>query len=73
MEPPSESRKARWPLVGPTSPRCSTTAYTGRKLSLTPAQADQLRQMAKNGEKKTALVAEYGISRGNLYAYLRAS
>jgi hypothetical protein len=29
--------------------------------------------MAKNGEKKTALVAEYGISRGNLYAYLRAS
>ena len=49
------------------------TVYTGRKPSLSPAQAEQLRQRAKNGEKKTALAAEYGISRETLYAYLRAS
>ena len=44
------------------------TGYTGRKPSLTPAQSDQLRQRAKNGEKKTALVAEYGSSMETLYA-----
>lgn len=46
--------------------------YTGRKPALSPAQASQLRERAKNGEKKTALAAEYGISRETLYAYLRA-
>lgn len=48
------------------------TVYTGRKPSLTPAQASQLRERAKNGEKKTLLAREYGISRETLYAYLRA-
>jgi len=45
--------------------------YKGRKPSLTSAQALQLRERAKAGEKKTALAAEYGISRETLYQYLR--
>jgi DNA invertase Pin-like site-specific DNA recombinase len=49
------------------------TVYKGRKPSLTPVQASQLRERAKNGEKKTALAAEYGISRETLYTHLRAS
>jgi DNA invertase Pin-like site-specific DNA recombinase len=46
--------------------------YAGRKPALSPAQASQLRERVKNGEKKTALAAEYGISRETLYTYLRA-
>jgi DNA invertase Pin-like site-specific DNA recombinase len=46
--------------------------YKGRKPTLTPAQATQLRARAQKGEKKTALAAEYGISRETLYAYIRA-
>ena len=46
--------------------------YAGRKPSLTPAQASQLRERARAGEKKTSLATEYGISRETLYAYLRA-
>jgi len=46
--------------------------YKGRKPSLTLAQATELRERAKKGEKKTALAAEFGISRETLYAYLRA-
>jgi DNA invertase Pin-like site-specific DNA recombinase len=46
-------------------------AYTGRKPALTAAQADQLRQRAATGERKSDLAAEYGISRETVYAYLR--
>ncbi len=46
-------------------------AYTGRKPALTGEQADQLRQRAASGERKSALAAEYGISRETVYAYLR--
>ena len=48
------------------------TVYTGRRPSLSPAQATQLRERARAGEKKTVLATEYGISRETLYAYLRA-
>lgn len=46
-------------------------AYTGRKPALTAEQAHQLRQRAAAGERKSALAAEYGISRETVYAYLR--
>src|SRR4051812_6491172 len=46
-------------------------AYTGRKPALTAEQATQLRQRAAAGERKSALAAEYGISRETVYAYLR--
>ncbi|MEV0217847.1 recombinase family protein [Micromonospora sp. NPDC050695] len=45
--------------------------YTGRKPALTTEQADQLRQRAAAGERKSTLAAEYGISRETVYAYLR--
>ena len=46
-------------------------AYKGRKPSLSPAQADQLRIRAQAGEKKAVLAREFGISRETLYSYLR--
>src|SRR3954453_21064370 len=46
-------------------------AYTGRKPALTGEQARQLRQRAAAGERKSALAAEYGISRETVYSYLR--
>jgi DNA invertase Pin-like site-specific DNA recombinase len=46
-------------------------AYTGRKPALSAEQAQQLRQRAAAGERKSALAAEYGISRETVYAYLR--
>lgn len=48
-------------------------AYRGRKKSLTPEQAAQLRRRAAAGEQKTALAREFGISRETLYQYLRAA
>ena len=47
-------------------------AYTGRKPALTDEQARQLRERAADGERKSALAAEFGISRETVYAYLRA-
>lgn len=44
-------------------------AYVGRKPSLTPAQAKELRRRVKAGEQKTALAGELGISRQTLYRY----
>jgi DNA invertase Pin-like site-specific DNA recombinase len=46
-------------------------AYTGRKPALSSEQADQLRQRAAAGERKSLLAKEYGISRETVYAYLR--
>jgi DNA invertase Pin-like site-specific DNA recombinase len=48
-------------------------AYTGRKPALTPARARQLRERAAAGERKSALAAEFGISRETVYSYLRAA
>jgi DNA invertase Pin-like site-specific DNA recombinase len=46
-------------------------AYKGRKPSLTPDQADQLRARAAAGESKAALAREFGVSRETVYAHLR--
>ena len=45
--------------------------YTGRKPALTTEQAQQLRDRAAAGEKKSALAKEFGISRETVYSYLR--
>jgi DNA invertase Pin-like site-specific DNA recombinase len=45
--------------------------YTGRKPALTAEQAQQLRERAAAGERKTALAKEFGISRETVYSYLR--
>ena len=45
--------------------------YTGRKPALTTEQAQQLRERAAAGEKKSALAREFGISRETVYSYLR--
>ena len=48
--------------------------YKGRKQSLTPVQVEQLRARAALGAvSKSDLAAEYGITRGTLYTYLRAA
>jgi DNA invertase Pin-like site-specific DNA recombinase len=46
--------------------------YKGRKPSLSPDKARELRQRAHAGEGKTALVREFGISRETVYSYLHA-
>jgi DNA invertase Pin-like site-specific DNA recombinase len=46
-------------------------AYKGRKRSLTPDQARELRVRAAARENKSALAREYRISRETLYGYLR--
>jgi DNA invertase Pin-like site-specific DNA recombinase len=47
--------------------------YKGRKLSLSPGRANELRQRVTAGEKRAALAREFGISRETLYQYVRAS
>lgn len=46
-------------------------AYRGRKRSLTPERAAELRRRVTAGEQKTNLAREFGISRETLYKYLR--
>jgi DNA invertase Pin-like site-specific DNA recombinase len=48
-------------------------AYTGRKHSLTPAQAKELCRRVVAGESKTALAGEFGISRQTLYRYIEGA
>jgi len=48
-------------------------AYTGRKHSLTPAQAKELRRRVAEGESKTALAGEFGVSRQTLYRYIQGA
>jgi DNA invertase Pin-like site-specific DNA recombinase len=43
--------------------------YKGRKPSLTPERAEQLRSRVAAGEKRAALAREFGISRETLYTY----
>jgi DNA invertase Pin-like site-specific DNA recombinase len=44
--------------------------YKGRKPSLTPEKAEELRKRACAGEKKAALAREFGVSRETVYQYL---
>jgi DNA invertase Pin-like site-specific DNA recombinase len=44
--------------------------YTGRKPSLTPARAAELRRRVALGESKAGLAREFGISRDTLYRYV---
>lgn len=46
-------------------------AYRGRKKSLSPEKAEELRRRAQAGEMKLHLAREYGISRETLYQYLK--
>jgi len=46
-------------------------AYKGRKKSLSKDTINELIQRIDNGETKTDLAKEYGISRETLYQYLR--
>ena len=46
-------------------------AYTGRKPALTAERANQLRDCAAAGERKSLLAREFGISRETVYSYLR--
>ncbi len=47
--------------------------YQGRKPALSPDKQAEVVARARAGEPKTALAAEYKISRETVYAYLRAS
>jgi DNA invertase Pin-like site-specific DNA recombinase len=44
--------------------------YRGRKASLTPARAAELRRRVADGDAKAALAREFGISRDTLYRYV---
>jgi len=46
-------------------------AYAGRRRSLTPTQVSDIRTRCAAHESKTALAAEYGISRQTLYQALK--
>jgi DNA invertase Pin-like site-specific DNA recombinase len=46
--------------------------YKGRKPLLTTPQINEVRKRALLGERKTALAAEFHVSRETLYSYLRA-
>jgi len=45
--------------------------YTGRMPALNAAKAAELRRRAREGESKTALAQDFGVSRATVYAYLR--
>jgi DNA invertase Pin-like site-specific DNA recombinase len=44
--------------------------YRGRKPSLTPARAAELRRRVADGDSKAGLAREFGISRDTLYRYV---
>lgn len=46
-------------------------AYRGRRKSLSPERAAELRQRVAAGEKKASLAREFNVSRETLYQYLR--
>jgi DNA-binding CsgD family transcriptional regulator len=43
------------------------------RCALSAGQAEQLRERAAGGERKSVLAAEFGISRETVYSYLRAA
>ncbi len=48
-------------------------AYVGRKHSLTPVQAKELCRRVSEGESKTVLAGEFGVSRQTLYRYIEGA
>ena len=48
-------------------------AYRGRKKSLSPQQVAALRQRAQQGDQKSKIARELGISRETLYQYLKST
>ncbi|MGV8949430.1 MAG: recombinase family protein [Candidatus Paracaedibacter sp.] len=46
-------------------------AYKGRKRCLTSEQVEGMKQRVSNGEKKTQIAQDLGVSRETLYQYLR--
>ena len=46
-------------------------AYRGRKKSLSPEKAEELRRRAATGEKRLHLARDFGISCETLYQYLK--
>ncbi len=46
-------------------------AYSGRKRTLTAAQASALLLRVSTGESKTKLAKELGVSRNTIYMYMR--
>ena len=46
-------------------------AYKGRKASLSQEQVEQIKVRIDNGDKKTHVAKDFGISRETLYQYLR--
>ena len=44
---------------------------TGRPASLTPQQVSEIKGRTTSGENKTALAAEFGVSRATLYSVLK--
>lgn len=46
-------------------------AYKGRKASLSQEQVDEIRVRIGNGDKKSHVARDFGISRETLYQYLR--
>ncbi len=48
-------------------------AYRGRKKSLSPEQAAELRRRSAAGEQKAQLAREFGVSRETVYQYLRTA
>lgn len=46
-------------------------AYKGRKKSLSPSEAEEVRRRVEAGEQKKRLAFELGISRQTLYQYLK--
>ncbi|GGL79241.1 hypothetical protein GCM10010840_16380 [Deinococcus aerolatus] len=47
--------------------------YKGRKKTLTSAQVNDLQQRAEQGESKTSIARDFGISRETVYQYLKAA
>ena len=45
-------------------------AYKGRKKALSKEQVEELKRRVENGEKKSHVAKEFGISRFTLYNYL---
>ena len=48
-------------------------AYKGRNPKLSPERASELRKRAADGESKSQLARDFGVSRDTVYAYLRAN
>jgi len=46
-------------------------AYKGRKASLSQEQVDEIKIRVDNGDKKSHIARDFGISRETLYQYLR--